>query len=357
MIFTGSFLGAGFVSGQEIMQFFGVFGKNGLVGMVLAICLFGTFGYIFMYLAKQEKITTIDQIIMGEGKTILHRFFNGVSLFFLFGVAVIMLAGAGSLLNELLGIPYFVGSACLTVLLAILSMKGMKGILVISQTVVPILLVLVVIISLWSMVIFPAEEISGTLSQNGNPLLGNWFLATLSFFSYNILAALAALTPAAQRTTDMKTIKKGIVQGSIQLLLIFACILISLQRFYGRIEGANFPMQALAGQLSPVLGTLYAVLLLSAMFSGALSCMFGATVQLFGEKEKKKSVILMLWGIALVCSMAGFKELISVIFPVCGYAYLIAMPLTFRRFLTIRGKVGEAMNLSHNKYDDLVSTR
>ena len=48
MIFTGSFLGAGFVSGQEIMQFFGVFGKMGIVGMILSVFLFGIFGYIFL---------------------------------------------------------------------------------------------------------------------------------------------------------------------------------------------------------------------------------------------------------------------------------------------------------------------
>lgn len=336
MIFTGSFLGAGFVSGQEIMQFFGVFGNMGIVGMFLAIALFGVFGYMFMYIAKEECIASIDQIILGEGQNILHHFFNIMSLLFLFGVTVIMLAGAGSLLNELLGVPYFVGSACLAILLAILSMRGIKGILVVSQMVVPFLLVIVVIISLWSVIKFQPAEATGALSQDENPLLGNWFLATISFFSYNILAALAVLAPAALRTPDIKTITKGIIQGAIQLLLMFACILISLQRFYGRISGADFPMQALAGQLNPVLEGLYVALLLAAMFNGALSCMVGAVVQLFGEKEQKRSVILALWGIAFVCSMVGFKELISVIFPICGYAYLIAMPITVRRFLKVK---------------------
>ncbi len=37
VVFTGSFLGAGFLSGQELLQFFGVFGGFGLVGMALAI--------------------------------------------------------------------------------------------------------------------------------------------------------------------------------------------------------------------------------------------------------------------------------------------------------------------------------
>ena len=213
MIFTGSFLGAGFVSGQEIMQFFGVFGNMGIVGMFLSIGLFGLFGYMFMYIAKKENITAIDQIILGDGKTILHHFFNVMSLIFLFGVTVIMLAGAGSLVNELFGVPYFVGSAFLAVFLAVLSMKGIKGILIVSQMVVPFLLVLVVIISVWSVVEFQPARAAGTLAQDENPLLGNWFLATISFFSYNILAALAVLAPAALRTPDMKTVIKGIIQG------------------------------------------------------------------------------------------------------------------------------------------------
>lgn len=106
-----------------------------------------------------------------------------MSLFFLPGVTVIMLVGAGSLMNELFGIPQFIGSACLTILLAWLSLRGIKGVLLISQMVVPILLVHVVIISVWSCMIFEPEEAFGMLSQEGNPLLRNWFLATLSFFS------------------------------------------------------------------------------------------------------------------------------------------------------------------------------
>ena len=336
LIFTGSFLGAGFVSGQEIMQFFGVFGKMGVVGMFLSVALFGVFGYIFMDLVKREGRTAIDQIIMGEGKTILHRFLNAISLFFLFGVTVIMLAGAGSLLNELLGIPYFIGSAVLTVILAVLSLKGMKGVLAITQMVVPVLLVLVVIVALVSLFLFEPAKITAADTSAGNPLLGNWFLATITFFSYNILASLAVLAPAAQRTRDMKTVAKGIIQGAVQLLMMFAGILISMQRFYGYIADADFPMQALAEKISPMFGVLYAVLLLAAMFSGSLACMYGAAVQLFGEKEQKKSAMLALWAVAFLCSMVGFKELISFIFPVCGYAYLIAMPITLWRYAKVR---------------------
>ena len=38
LTFAGSFLGAGYVSGQELWQFFGSFGGGGLLG-VLARCV------------------------------------------------------------------------------------------------------------------------------------------------------------------------------------------------------------------------------------------------------------------------------------------------------------------------------
>lgn len=154
-----------------------------------------------------------------------------------------------------------------------------------------------------------------------------------------MFASLAVLAPAAHKTLDMKNTAKGIIQWAIQLLLMFACILVAMQRFYGRIFEADFPIQALAGQISPILGGLYAVLLLAAMFRGSLACMYGAVVQMFGEQKQETVKVLGLWAIAFLCSMIDFKELISVIFPACGYAYLIAMPFAVRRFLKVRQSV------------------
>ena len=44
--FAGCFLGAGYVSGQELWQFFGAFGNWGYVGFALATLLFVVIGLI-----------------------------------------------------------------------------------------------------------------------------------------------------------------------------------------------------------------------------------------------------------------------------------------------------------------------
>lgn len=45
--YVGCFLGAGFISGQELWQFFGAFGNWGYVGFVLAALLFTVIGILF----------------------------------------------------------------------------------------------------------------------------------------------------------------------------------------------------------------------------------------------------------------------------------------------------------------------
>ena len=70
VVFTGSFLGAGFLSGQELLQFFGVFGGFGLVGMALAILAF--VGFSRMVMAGLSS-TTSSSIETSAGSGSLWR--------------------------------------------------------------------------------------------------------------------------------------------------------------------------------------------------------------------------------------------------------------------------------------------
>lgn len=105
VLFTGSFLGAGFLSGQELLQFFGRFGAWGLAGMVLAIAAFWLFGWMVLDIAKRTGHTAFDKIILHGTHPVLRGFFSAVFLLFLFGCMMGMIAGSGALLEQLFGIP------------------------------------------------------------------------------------------------------------------------------------------------------------------------------------------------------------------------------------------------------------
>ena len=64
LTFAGCFLGAGYVSGQELWQFFSSFGKSGYIGLVIAVILQVLFGILLIRLAMKTSIIEMDKIII-----------------------------------------------------------------------------------------------------------------------------------------------------------------------------------------------------------------------------------------------------------------------------------------------------
>jgi hypothetical protein len=68
--YMGTIVGAGFASGQEMLQFFGAFGIWGVMGLALAGYLFYYFGNIILQLGKELKAESRSSA--GEGKEALY---------------------------------------------------------------------------------------------------------------------------------------------------------------------------------------------------------------------------------------------------------------------------------------------
>ena len=73
--YAGCFIGAGFLSGNELWQFFGSFGKLGAVALVLAIVLQGVFGFIAIRYAGANNISRFDVLIVKNNNKFLRGFF------------------------------------------------------------------------------------------------------------------------------------------------------------------------------------------------------------------------------------------------------------------------------------------
>jgi len=340
MGFTGSLLGAGFVSGQELMQFFAVFGSFGLIGMVLSILMFFMLGCFVMKIAKRTGITEFEKIIVEKDNTWLRAIFGGVFIFFLFGLVVVMIAGAGALLNQVFGIHIIVGNALMVVCLAVVAMWGAKGVLTAFSITVPLLILVAVISGILSLFYFEGSNIVAQPFSGANPLLGNWLFSTITFVSYNMMAAISILLPIASDVKEEETINKGIFQGGVQLIIIFVSILLPLILNQTMLTDVELPMLTLAEKIHPVLGLVYAILLFCGMFGSALSCLFGVTVRIGRIKNiKRNTLTLMLLVMAFIGSIAGFKGLIAILFPICGYIGFFAMIGISMHFLSLQQKV------------------
>ena len=335
--FAGCFLGAGYVSGQEIWQFFGAFGINGVIGLALAVALQLTFGILLLRLARITGLEELDKVVIRHDKPALRAVLGASEVFFMFGVCVIMYAGAGALTAQVFSLPAYLGSALLCAVVCLLSLRGFSALLRVFSMAVPLLVALTVAFSL---VALGKYGFGGFPSaQNSNPLLGSWGFSALTFVSYNLFCSIGVLTPLAKHIRDGKTLCRGVALGCLFLFAIAFFIILSLCA-YPQAAMAQLPMLLVAGTLHPAAEFIFALLLLLAMLGASLSCHVAA-VEYLGQKSAKLRRHRLPLTLALVIlgwagSLIGFSDLVGTVYPLCGYCGFAALICVIEHYIHAR---------------------
>ncbi len=110
--YIGTVVGAGFASGQEVLQFFGLLGPWGLPAAAIAVAGFAYFGYLILDAGREARATSHLQVLK-RATGPLSPVFDLIITFFLFGALAAMIAGAGSVLRQEYAIPWVMGAGLL----------------------------------------------------------------------------------------------------------------------------------------------------------------------------------------------------------------------------------------------------
>ena len=84
--FIGVIVGAGFASGQEILQYFTSFGILGMFGAILSTVLFAGIGMLLVWLGSYTKTTSHKDVIYRISGRYLGTVIDFILIFTLFGV-------------------------------------------------------------------------------------------------------------------------------------------------------------------------------------------------------------------------------------------------------------------------------
>ena len=322
-VYAGCYLGAGYVSGQELYQFFGTFGKDAFYGIAVAVLLQFILGVAVLKISMKTGIYEADKIISGENKT-AGKVFGFFESFFMFGIFVIMTAGAGTLIKDLSGLDIRMALLLFCVVCGIFALSGIKGMTKVFSAIVPVLVVFTLA------VFFLCTNEKGIIIETAksfsqNPLLHNWLLSAGVFVSYNFFCSVAILAPVGVKLKSEKNMVFGVLLGCLFLALISVSIVISMNCFPESAD-VQLPMVYISGIFGSFMKIVYPLLLLAAMFSTSLSCIV-ATVVYIDSKIKLKSRVA---AVSVICTFGcilsgvGFSELISFVYPLCGYLGLFA---------------------------------
>lgn len=329
--FAGCFLGAGYMSGQELWQFFGIFGASWCKGIILTLGIIFVFGCLFLRLMLETNCDNTAQIVFEPKHIWLKKGLNILMPIFLYAVIIVMSAGVGALAEQMWGLSAKVTAVLFCFLCAAVSLSGAKGAAKVFAFIVPLLAIAAVGVSLLICRV-PAQEIS--VSVNFNPLLPNWQMGAVLFAAHNIFGALGMLTPF-QPMLQKENLVRAVAVGTAVLGAVAFFELYALTRLPTAAQ-KELPMLYLAAYLGDGWGLMYAALLFLAMSASAL----GAMVALKESVQKKwphkylSAVILAIF--TAIGAILRFSGLIGVIYPLCGYAGIVLLGAMVEHGLKIR---------------------
>ena len=334
VFFAGCYLGAGFVSGNELTQFFGNFGLFGFFGLLIILAGFSLVGTVAARFAKDSGITEVDRLAVGDGCRPIRALIAGMQIALMFAILVIVTAGVGALGHSLLSLPVWLVSLLYAAILTALALFGVTGVVKLLSVSVPILTATVVIVAIC---LFPRWISAGCPMPHGeanNPLLPNFWIAALTYISFNMGGNITVVVAAAPSATRRERILPGTLLGALLLATVAAAILIILSLYPGAMQD-ELPMLTAAREVLPALGILYGILLLLAMTGSGLSKCYGIS-HYFSKKwptaaRHPRLFTVAMVSLAYVCSLVGFGDLVGTVYPIFGYlSFLLVGALLFR---------------------------
>jgi len=339
--FVGVIIGAGFASGREIVQYFPSFGIRGTAGAVLAAALFAFLGMSLMRIGSRLRARSHKEAVCAVSGRFLGALIDWIIVLTLFGVGVVMIAGAGSNLEQEFGVPFYAGAILMTVLVYLTALLNLERFVLVIGGITPLLILFVVIVSVYTMATWnaPIAELHETARQLPTTL-PNWWVSAVNYVSFNIALAASMALVMGGSEPDARTAALGGLMGGLGVgVLILLCHLSILSRA-GQAAALDMPMLKIVGDLSPVLGTLYAVVLFGMIFNTAAGMFFPFAVRFAARNTPAFRIVLAVtMAAAMGLSLFGFSYLVGYLYPLIGYLglFLIAVLIfDFVRFAVKR---------------------
>ncbi|HEY8531467.1 MAG TPA: hypothetical protein VIL08_04390 [Limnochorda sp.] len=270
--FAGTVVGAGFASGQEVLQFFGLYGVKAAWGIGLAGGLLGVFGYVILRTGADLQARSHREILDGLGSPGLAAVLDGLLVLFLLGGLAAMAAGAGAVAREQFGLPALAGSTLLVTAAGLTVLFGLDSVVRAIGAVVPWLLVAVLVVAVGTVSSYP---LALDWAAPERAVFPSWPLAAVAYGSYNLVLSIAVLGPLG-RVSPRSALLPGALLGAG--ILAGGALAIHLSLFTlgpGLLEGTELPMFVLARRLAPGLGPFYALVLLAEVYTTAVANLFG----------------------------------------------------------------------------------
>ncbi|MGP9723053.1 YkvI family membrane protein [Corynebacterium sp. AOP40-9SA-29] len=358
LAFVGLLVGAGTASGQELIQYFISFGVSGIWGVLLSsviMCVAGAVIFqIGSYFLAKEHGGVFTKIL----HPIVSRAFDWSVTLTLFAMGFVMLAGAGSNLEQQFNVPTWVGSTIMLVLVIATGLLDVEKVSAIIGGITPFLVLAVVGAFVYTLFNFPSDfthlnEIAVSLDSPVRP----WWLSALNYCGMALLLGVSMCLVIGGSHVNLRTAGRGGFFGGLLFSVLILMSSITLLANIADVHEDSVPTQSLYTSIHPTLGLLMTFIIFAMIFNTAIGMFYALGKRV--SSRRPEWYVPSLIGVSLLgyaVSFIGFEGLMSVFYPLIGWAGLAMIILLVGWWVKSRVRIARERD-RRDRITDIVSER
>lgn len=331
--YTGIVVGAGFSTGQEVLQFFTSFGLWSFAGIAItAICV--------LFMSRQTAKLGFRYDVTSH-EVPLHKLFGKtagtlidyVFAFFMYGIAIIMIAGSGAAFQESFNTPPWIGSIVLLVLVFFTLLLDFDKIVSVLGAVTPFLIISVLIISFVN-ILNPEvalNQVNQVADINRTPT-GSWWFDAITYSGVVIGVAFSFLSIMGADADKQFIARRGAVYGAVIFLIMLLLLNTAMLSVLDEANHVALPTLVLANAIHPVFGTIFSIIILLLIYNTVVGLIYAFLARFTTPHSKKYKIWLVVaLVIGYILTFVGFVDLVNFFYPIFGYVgVLIGIALLVR---------------------------
>lgn len=320
------YIGAGFATMQEVMQYEASYGSRFWIVIAVAALIYVYTNLSFVNNGNRLKLKNGGDIYEAYCGKWIGKLFNCFSAFFCYMSFVVMCGGANSTAMEQWGLPNGAGAVILAILVVVTAIAGLNGIVKTLGVLGPVIIMLIIVVSLYSAIngwsnlgagMEAVDTHKYTITQVGD---GNPFASGASYGGFVILWFAAFLGGIGARH-DKKEVNTGMLLSTFAIFAVAAVCCLALIANIDMTWNAGVPALTLANSIHPWLAETFAVIIFIGIYTSACPLLWTGIRKLSNEGTNKYKWLTIAGG-ALGCVIAcyvPYRPLLNVIYGLNGY--------------------------------------
>lgn len=361
MAFLGLLVGAGFATGLEVIQYFASFGINGLWGAVLAGVVMAVAGAVILQLGSYFLVDEHKAVFRSITHPAVSWGLDIVVTLTLFCIGFVMLAGAGSNLEQQFGLPAWIGSLIMTVLVMVVGLLNVDKVSSIIGGLTPLLILAVLIGFAYTLFNLPDDfsAVSELATQAESPV-SPWWLSAVNYNGLALLLGVSMSLVIGGNHANMRDAGRGGLLGGVIYTILLILAVFTLLANIETVAGDDVPMLTLFNSMHPAMGYVMVFIIFAMIFNTAIGMFYALGRRVTSSRPSWYTpVFLALCAAGYAVSFIGFDTLMTYVYPVLGYlgmamvVFLVGWWIYARRRLTEEsGHRDTIRDLTEQREDD-----